>query len=69
MDKGLLLIGVVLIAIGAIGFFMGESMLDSPWSGVVTNYGHITRLLGIVLVFGGIIVSIVGAVEKEKPKK
>jgi len=53
--------------VGAIGFFIGISMVDKPWS--VVSIGHVTRLFGIFLAIAGVIISIVGTVEKEKPKK
>ena len=67
MDKGLLIIGAVLIATGVIEFFIGMSMVDKPWSFIST--GQVTRLYGIFAVIAGVIITIVGAVKKEKPKK
>jgi protein-S-isoprenylcysteine O-methyltransferase Ste14 len=66
MKQEEVIIGVILIAVGAILFFMGQSMDNSF---LYSNPGPIMKLFGAVLLIVGFIVSIIGATEKDTQKK
>jgi hypothetical protein len=58
MKQEEVIIGVILIAVGAILFFMGISM-DNPF--MYGNRGPFMEFFGIVILIVGLVVSIVGA--------
>jgi len=75
MDRTNVTIGVVFIAVGAILFFMGQSISNSVdyrlnyYFGGGPNWAPIMSMFGIILLIVGFIVTVVGAVTEEKKKK
>lgn len=63
MKQEEVIIGVILIVVGTVLFFMGQSMND-PFS----NRGNIFILFGVILLITGLIVSIIGATSTEIKK-
>ena len=75
MERDIVIIGVVFIVVGAILFFMGQSISDSIdyrfnyMMGQQPNWAPIMSMFGIGLLIVGFIITIAGAATEEKKKK
>jgi hypothetical protein len=66
MERDLVITGVIFIVVGAIVFFMGQSMSHSyPYY----QSAPMVYMIGIILLIVGFIVSLVGGLTPEKEKK
>lgn len=64
MKQEEVIVGIVVIVVGAIFFFMGDSM-NTPFD----SRGGFLMVLGIVFVIAGLIVSVIGATSEGMQKK
>jgi len=66
MDRDLVILGIVFIVVGAIAFFMGESMSHSFQ---YYQMAPMMNMVGIAGLIAGFIISIVGASTEKKKEK
>jgi len=74
MKTDTVVVGVILIIVGAIAFFMGQSMIDNIWQSYphmqeTMDTGNFLKGIGGLLLIAGTVISIIGATSPDKNGK